>query len=56
MSTLDLDKMGLQELNAKEMVALEGGFPFWIIPVSIYLYDNRDRFAQGIKDGIADIL
>ncbi|WP_293886145.1 MULTISPECIES: hypothetical protein [unclassified Sphingobacterium] len=33
-----------------------GGFPFWMIGVGIYLYDNRDSFVAGMKDAVNAIL
>ncbi|WP_312365623.1 hypothetical protein [Sphingobacterium sp.] len=57
MNTLDLKGFGVQEMGAKEMEVIDGGgFPFWMIGVGIYLYDNRDSFVAGMKDAVNAIL
>jgi len=44
-------------MGAKEMEVIDGGgFPFWMIGVGIYLYDNRDSFVVGMKDAVNAIL
>ncbi|SOU87564.1 hypothetical protein [Tenacibaculum dicentrarchi] len=46
----NLEGFGVQELNTKEIKEANGGgawVPFVVL--GIYLYDNRDRFAEGFS-------
>lgn len=37
------------------MRAIQGGaLPNWLIPIAIYLYDNRDQVTKGVKDALKD--
>lgn len=56
MNNLAISKFAVQELDSNEMINIEGGaLPFWLIPVAIYLYDNREQYLDGIKDGLRDV-
>jgi hypothetical protein len=46
----NLENFGIQELDAKEVREINGGFA-WIpvIALGIYIYDNRDEFAEGFS-------
>ena len=52
---LSLNNLGVQELDAKEMVEVDGGIA-WIAIVGaiIYVYNNRKDFAEGFKEGVAE--
>lgn len=49
MNVLDLQNLGVEEMNEMEVRDVEGGAWWWgpAIAMSLYLYDNRDRFADG---------
>ncbi|MDD3567363.1 MAG: class IIb bacteriocin, lactobin A/cerein 7B family [Bacteroidales bacterium] len=55
MKELSLNNLGVQELDAREMVEVDGGFA-WIAVVGaiIYVYNNWDDFAEGFKEGVAE--
>lgn len=56
MNNLAISKFAVQELDSNEMINIEGGaLPFQLIPVAIYLYDNREQYLDGIKDGLRDV-
>lgn len=53
---MDLKELNLQEIDSLETNQIQGGL-WYIGPAvmfGIYLFDNRDRFVEGIKDGIHD--
>lgn len=55
MKKLELSGFGVQEMDAKEMNKIDGGVaPWWAIGVAIYLYDNKERFIEGVKKGLSD--
>lgn len=55
MNNFDLNLMGVQEMNALEMKQTAGGAPWWwLVAFGIYLFDNRDQFINGVKDGLND--
>jgi hypothetical protein len=54
MKTIELEQMGVQEMNANEIQSFNGGWG-WIFPavmLGIYLYDNRDRVIEGFNKGL----
>ncbi len=56
MKSLDLKQMGVQELDAKEMKSVDGGnlaLGIAILGAAIYLYNNREDFIEGVKEGYA---
>ena len=54
MKKLELDSFDVQELDAKEINKIDGG-NWWLVGYGIYLYDNRERFIEGVKKGLHDI-
>lgn len=57
MKTLDLNNYGVQEMNAVEMRATDGGNPlFWFIGAVAagFAYDLWKDFAEAVMDGYAD--
>ncbi|WP_407264154.1 hypothetical protein [Tenacibaculum maritimum] len=49
----NLKNYGVQELNASGINQLNGWY--WWLPATamgIYLFDNRDRFIEGIENGL----
>lgn len=58
MKKFDFNSMGVHEMNPVEMKQTSGGIapPWWLVAYGIYLYDNREKFIEGIKDGLKDIL
>lgn len=51
MEILKLEQMGVQEMDAVEVKKTDGGF--WVlsaIALGIYLYDHREKFAEGFND------
>ncbi len=49
----NLENYGVKELDALEINKFNGGY--WWLPataIAIYLFDNRDRFAEGLKNGL----
>lgn len=49
-----LNMKNMKDLAINEMKEINGGgFP-WVpfIMLGVYLYDHRDRFMEGIKDGM----
>ena len=44
---------GVEEIDADEVKSINGGYWF-LIPLAIYLYDNRDKFLEGVTAGIND--
>lgn len=56
MIQFELNGLGVQEIDSLKTHEIQGG-KWFIGPAvmfSIYLFDNRDRFVEGIKDGIRD--
>jgi putative effector of murein hydrolase len=50
----NLESLCLSEMNLAEMHSIEGGvLPPWLVPttvaLAIYLYDNRERFVEGVS-------
>jgi len=47
-----MKNLGLKKLDSKECSKINGGVP-WFVPTTvalgIYLYDNRERFIEGVK-------
>jgi hypothetical protein len=52
-NTLKVHTFGVDELKSAEIKSIDGGYWF-LIPLGIYLYDNRAQFLQGVYDGIKD--
>jgi hypothetical protein len=52
---MDLNKMGLLPIPENEETTTNGGY-WWLLPLSIYLYDNREKVKSGIKKGINDFI
>lgn len=55
MRNLELQNFGVQELDAKELVEVDGGFPVFLIALGIYIFDQRARVKQGAKDALYDL-
>jgi len=54
MKKLELENFGVQEMDAKELQKVDGGNFWWAVGVGIYLYDNKERFLEGVKKGLND--
>ncbi|WP_461788745.1 class IIb bacteriocin, lactobin A/cerein 7B family [Pedobacter sp.] len=56
MKNLNLENLGVQEMDARELEDVDGGvFPVWLIGVGIYLFDQREKVKQGLKDALHDL-
>jgi hypothetical protein len=55
MKTLELERLNLVELNSSEILHENGGY-WWLVAYGIYLYDNRGKLVEGVKDGVKDFL
>ncbi|WP_268122026.1 hypothetical protein [Roseivirga pacifica] len=49
-----IQEMGVQEIDSRELNDTSGGY-FFLIPVGIYLLDQRDRFVSGMKKAAKDV-
>jgi hypothetical protein len=50
METLNIEQLGVLEMDALEISETDGGF--WglaVLALCIYAYDNRDRFMEGFN-------
>ena len=59
MKTLNLTSYGVEEIKEVEMSEVNGGglaLVLGIAAVAIYLYDNRERFAEGFEKGFNAIM
>ena len=52
-NTLNTNTLGVEELNSTDATSIDGGWWF-LVPLAIYLYDNRAKFAAGVSDGLKD--
>ncbi|ELR72381.1 hypothetical protein C900_01663 [Fulvivirga imtechensis AK7] len=51
----NLELSAFQELTAKESAEIKGGdfgLTLAVVGLGIYLFDNREKFVAGIKDGL----
>ena len=57
MEHLDLEQLGVQEMNAREIKETDGGFlqiiagAIAIAGAIIYIYNNADDFVEGFNEG-----
>jgi lactobin A/cerein 7B family class IIb bacteriocin len=54
MKKLDLNALGVKEMNHQEMAETDGGW--WqlaiaVATIAIYAYNNWDDFVEGVKEG-----
>ena len=56
MKTLDVNNLGVQEMNAGEMRESNGGFTHWLAGLAagvvISFFDNFGDFKAGVKVGM----
>ncbi|MGC4232746.1 MAG: hypothetical protein QM594_07185 [Niabella sp.] len=55
MQSMDLNKMELLPIPENEKATINGGY-WWLLPLAIYLYDNREKVKSGVKKGINDFI
>ncbi|MCF0054162.1 hypothetical protein [Dyadobacter sp. CY356] len=52
MKQLELNNFGFVELNSDELIELEGGFWWIVIPAAMILMDNWGDIRDGFSDGM----